>query len=99
MKRKLMLALALASLALAARSNGAENHQPLPVAHTGLPAMRWPEKGKVTHGKGWSQTPTGKGLLCASAGSSRRSKRPCSSDISPVYQYPSTNSSRKGTVM
>src|SRR5213594_3884189 len=38
-------------------------------------------------------------VLCASVPSDNPAKRPCRSDISPVYQYPATNSSRKGTVM
>jgi len=46
-------------------------------------------------------TPTGNGLGLRSSPRSRTrlSKRPCSNDINPVYQYPKTNSTRNGTVM
>lgn len=49
----------------------------------------------------WFYTPTGNGLGLRSSPRSRTrlSKRPCSSDINPVYQYPKTNSTKNGTVM
>ena len=44
-------------------------------------------------------TPTGNGLVWVSALRDKPEKRPCNKDINPVYQYPSTNKTRKGTVM
>ena len=44
-------------------------------------------------------TPTGYGLLlCGSASKDRLENIPWNNDMKPVYQYPSTNKSRKGTV-
>lgn len=52
------------------------------------------EKGDRRRG----YTPTGKGLVWVVARSEAPPKRPCSNDIRPVYQYPTTNSIRNGTV-
>ena len=46
-----------------------------------------------------SYTPTGNGLVCVVVRPAEGPKRPWSSDISPVYQYPSTNNNKNGTVM
>jgi hypothetical protein len=53
-----------------------------------------PDSGIVAY------TPTGNGLVCGSCSGFKvsRSKRPCSSDIKPVYQYPSTKRNRNGIV-
>jgi len=44
-------------------------------------------------------TPTGNGFVCVVAVADPPAKRPCSNDINPVDQYPSTNNNKNGTVM
>jgi hypothetical protein len=57
-------------------------------------------KGLRSNSQPAAYTPTGNGFSRTSLEPiDMPSKRPCKSDISPVYQNPSTNSSRKGTVM
>src|ERR1017187_2999220 len=48
---------------------------------------------------GIAYTPTGNGLVCVVVLRDAFPKRPCSNDINPVYQYPTTNNNRNGTVM
>ena len=63
---------------------------------TGVPpvSLRRRTRTPVFH-----HTPTGNGLVWVSELSDSPEKRPCNNDINPVYQYPSTNRTRKGTVM
>ena len=58
----------------------------------------FPRPGAALDTSRLPQTPTGKGFGLSALKESP-ARRPSTSDINPVYQYPRTNRARKGTVM